>query len=129
MPKDFSAIQHRRMLQQERAKIRWQHRAARRRKGSGGQKKANQHAARCQQYAKDVRHEFAHQTSHQITRDSAIRLIVFEALNIKGMTKRAKAKQSESGKWLKNGAKAKSGLAKGILQSARTVHLRGMLHM
>lgn len=43
-------------------------------------------------------------------------MIYFDKLNTKGMTKRAKPKQDPiTGKWLKNGQSAKSGLNKAIL--------------
>lgn len=45
-------------------------------------------------------------------------LIVFEDLKVKNMTRRPKAKKGESGKWQKNGARAKAGLNKAILASA-----------
>ena len=44
-------------------------------------------------------------------------LFVFEALKVKNMTKKAKPKQDEQGRWLRNGAAAKSGLNKAILAS------------
>ena len=43
---------------------------------------------------------------------------VFEALPIKNMTKRPKAKKDASGRFLPNGAKAKAGLHRAILSSA-----------
>ena len=42
---------------------------------------------------------------------------MFEALKVQNMTKRAKPKQDQHGRWVKNGAAAKSGLNKAILAS------------
>lgn len=74
--------------------------------------------ARYQRYGGDVRRDLAHQTSHTLAVDKRYKLFVFEALKVKNMTKKAKAKKDEQGKWLRNGAAAKSGLNKAILASA-----------
>lgn len=50
--------------------------------------------------------------------DSRYKLFVFDSLKVKKMTKKAKPKQGEKGRWLRNGAAAKSGLNKTILASA-----------
>jgi putative transposase len=50
--------------------------------------------------------------------NSSAQFFGLEALNIKGMTKKPKAKQDEmTGKWLPNGRRAKAGLNKAILQA------------
>ena len=59
--------------------------------------------------------DFAHQTSHKIISDDNIQVIVFEDLNTKGLTKAPKAKTDESGRFIKNGARAKAGLNRAIL--------------
>jgi len=57
--------------------------------------------------------------SHHISKaiaDNTPLVAVFEDLKIKNMTRRAKAKQDpETGRWLRNNAKAKSGLKKALL--------------
>jgi putative transposase len=73
--------------------------------------------ARYQRYGADVRREVAHKTSHTLAQDEHYKLFVFEALKVKNMTKRAKPKQDEQGRWLRNGAAAKSGLNRAILAS------------
>ncbi len=114
---DLSVIQQQRILKQERHKKRWQRRLARRTKGSSSWIKAKQRIARYQRYAKDVRHDLAHQISYTLASHPQYQLFVFEALKVKNMTKRAKPKQDEHGRWIRNGAKAKSGLNKSILES------------
>lgn len=54
---------------------------------------------------------------HIVVKDHAS-VVVMEDLNLKGMTKKPKGKVCEkSGRWLKNKAKAKSGLNKALLNS------------
>ena len=115
---DFLPVQVKRLAKQEKHKKRWQKRQARRTKGSGNWVRAKRKVARYQRYGADVRRELAHQTSHVLAVDSRYKLFVFEALKVKNMTKKAKPKQDEQGRWLRNGAAAKSGLNKAILASA-----------
>ena len=115
---DFLPVQVKRLAKQEKHKKRWQKRQARRTKGSGNWVRAKRKVARYQRYGADVRWELAHQTSHTLATDSRYKLFVFEALKVKNMTKKAKPKQDEQGRWLHNGAAAKSGLNKAILASA-----------
>ena len=115
---DFLSVHAKRLAKQEKHKKRWQKRQARRTKGSGNWVKAKRKVARYERYGGDVRRELAHQTSHVLATDTRYKLFVFEALKVKNMTKKAKAKQDEQGRWLRNGAAAKSGLNKAILASA-----------
>lgn len=114
---DFSEVQEKRLADQDRQKKRWQKRQARRTKGSARWVKAKRKVGRYQRYGADVRRDVAHKTSHTLVVDSRYKLYVFEALKVKNMTKRAKPKQDEQGRWVKNGARAKSGLNKAILAS------------
>lgn len=114
----LSRVQQQRMEKKERARQRWQRRMARRTKGSSGWHKAKYRAARCQHYAKNVRQDFAHQTSYHLVTGEETRLVVFENLRVVAMSARPKAKRDESGKWLKNQARAKAGLNSKILASA-----------
>jgi putative transposase len=113
----FTAIQDKRLVAQERHKKRWQRRQARRVKGSKNSVKAKHKVARYQRYGADVRRDVAHKTSFNLAADPRYKLFVFEALKVQNMTKRAKPKQDEQGRWIKNGAAAKSGLNKAILAS------------
>jgi putative transposase len=113
----FTAIQDKRLLAQERHKKRWQRRQARRTKGSKNWVKAKHKVARYQRYGADVRRDVAHKTSHVLATDDRYKLYVLEALKIQNMTRRAKPKKDEQGRWLRNGAAAKSGLNKAILAS------------
>ena len=114
---DFTPPQKQQLLKQERHKKRWQRRQARRIKGSSGWIKAKRKVARYQRYGADVRRDVAHKTSHTLVANPRYKLFVFEALKVNNMTKKAKPKQDEQGKYIRNGAAAKSGLNKSILAS------------
>jgi putative transposase len=113
----FTDVQRKRLSMQERHKKRWQKRQARRTKGSKNWVKAKAKVARYQRYGADVRRDVAHKTSHTLASDDRYKLFVFEALKVQNMTKKAKPKQDEQSRWLRNGAAAKSGLNKAILAS------------
>lgn len=59
-----------------------------------------------------IRQDFSHQASRKVV-NRAKSIIALEALNLKGMTKRAKKKQ-QGRKFLKNQARAKSGLNRSL---------------
>ncbi|WP_051005338.1 hypothetical protein [Sulfobacillus thermosulfidooxidans] len=90
---DLLPVQQTRIQKARRQHRRWQRRAARRKKGSQNQKKAYRKVAHYPQYEKNVRHEYAHQTSHALVVHAAYDLYVFENLPIQQMTKRPKAKR------------------------------------
>ncbi len=96
----------------------WQRRAAKRKKGSKNQKKASRKVARYQQYEKNVRQDYAHQTSHVLVVHDDDDLYAFEALTIPNMTQHPKAKTDAHGRFLPNKATAKAGLNRAILSSA-----------
>ena len=96
----------------------WQRRAAKRKKGSKNQKKAYRKVARYQQYEKNVRQDYAHQTSHVLVVHDDDDLYAFEALTIPNMTQHPKAKTDAHGRFLPNKATAKAGLNRAILSSA-----------
>lgn len=115
---DLLPVQQTRIQKARRQHRRWQRRAARRKKGSQNQKKAYRKVAHSPQYEKNVRHEYAHQTSHALVVHAAYDLYVFENLPIQQMTKRPKAKKDAQGHFLPNGRAAKAGLNRAILASA-----------
>jgi putative transposase len=114
---EFTPVQDKRLAAQDKHKKRWQKRQARRTKGSSNWVKAKRKVARYQRYGADVRRDLAHKTSYALAADSRYKLFVFEALKVKNMTKKAQPKQDEQGRWLRNGAAAKSGRNKAILAS------------
>lgn len=110
---DLLPVQRERLAKKQRARARWQRRAARRVKGSANRRKANHKAARAGLYAADVRTNFAHQTSRSLV-DGPNLLFVFEALKVKNMTASAAGTVAEPGKKVAQ----KRGLNRSILASA-----------
>ena len=106
-------VQKHRLAKKELQRKRWQRRAARRIKGSANRRKAHQRAARAGLYAADVRTDFAHQTSRALV-DGPNLLFVFEALQVKNMTRSAAGTTYAPGKKVAQ----KRGLNRSILGSA-----------
>ena len=97
---DFSPIQRLRMEKKERARKGWQRKLA-----------------RSFEYAKEDRKEVIHKATHVLVSDPDRSLFVVEDLKIQNMTKRPEPKKDDSGRTLKNGARAKAGLNRAILSS------------
>ena len=95
-----------------------QRRASHRKKDSQNLKKAYRQAAKYHEYAKNVRQDYAHQTSHRLVEDERYVLYVFEDLFIKNMTRRPKVQRDARGRFLPNGRRAKASLNRAILASA-----------
>ncbi len=97
----------------EKRRRHYQRRAARGQKGSRRRDKILGKAARCSARIASVREDFLRKTAFQIAK-AAPEVVALEDLNLKGMSKRAKAKRDGSGKWLRNGAAQKSGLNRAL---------------
>ena len=106
-----------RMARRDRRRKRYQRQMARRTKGSGNWKRSLREARKSSEYAMNVRTNFAHQASRKIV-DGSCEVIFFEDLNIKGMTAKPKPRPNGRDGYLPNGAAAKAGLSKAILDSA-----------
>lgn len=123
---DFDPVQKERMEKKVRQTKRYQRQMARQRTQAAKEKrptganyrKTKKRLATSHQYGKNVREDFAHKTSRTIVHNPEILLVVYEDLNVKGMTKKPRAKKDENGKWAKNRAAAKAGLSKKILTAA-----------
>lgn len=111
----LSAVQEERICRKEVRRKRYQRKLARQQAGSRNAEKTKAEIAGTHVYGRNVRKDFAHQTSRRIVDKSEIKLIVFEKLNTKNMTARPEAKFDENRKPLPNGASAKTGLNKSIL--------------
>jgi len=95
---------------------RYQRKMARQVKGSNRRKETIKKISRIHEKTANVRDNFWHQTTRALVDNSQV--VVIENLQLKNMTRRAKAKQDEHGRWIKNGAAAKSGLNKAMLDVA-----------
>jgi putative transposase len=88
---------------------------ARKKRGSHRRKKAVKLVAKAHRKVRNQRADFLHKASRQLVNTYAT--MVFEELQPSNMSKRAKPKQDENGKYLPNGKSAKSGLNKSIVDA------------
>jgi len=86
-------------------------RKAVRKRGSNRRRKLAHREARIHQRIARARKDHAFKTAHQVVRTGK-KVLFYEDLDLKNLTKRNKAKQDETGKFLANGQSAKSGLNK-----------------
>lgn len=91
-------------------------RASRKRKGSHKRRKAYQRLARLENKVANRRADHQWKLANKLSRCCDV--LIFEDLNIKGMSARCKPKQDEKGKYIRNGAAAKAGLNKAILDAS-----------
>jgi putative transposase len=86
---------------------------SRKKRGSHRRKKAVKAVAKAHRKIRNQRKDFLHKASHPLV--NQYQVIVFEDLRTANLVKRPKPKQDEeTGKYLPNGASAKSGLNKSI---------------
>ncbi len=88
---------------------------SRKKRGSHRREKARKAVAKAHRKIANQRRDFHHKQSKQLVQEH--QTIVFEELEITNVSKRAKPKQDENGSYLPNGAAAKSGLNKSILDA------------
>lgn len=92
-------------------------RAGRKKKGSRKRRKAYQQLARLENRVANQRADHQWKTAKKLS--GLADLIIFEDLNIRGMSARCKPKKDElTGRYIENGAAAKSGLNKAILDAS-----------
>ena len=65
-----------------------------------------------------MRHDFAHKVSRALVSAPGVRLVVMEDLTIQSRTRRPKGKTDKAGRRRRNGARAKAGLNRSILDRA-----------
>lgn len=92
----------------------WQRKLARQQKGSRNRAKIKKKLQKDHAHRANIRRDFCHKASTAIV-EKAGRVIAVEDLKLKNMTARPDPKQDESGKYIPNGAAAKSGLNKSLL--------------
>ena len=91
----------------------YQRKAARGKVGSRRRDKVLGKASRCSARIAQIRMDFLRKACFDVAK-VAPEVVALEDLNLKGMSKRAKPKQDETGKWIRNGAAQKSGLNKAL---------------
>ncbi len=84
-------------------------------RGSHRRERARKAVAKAHRKIRNQRADFHHKQATNLVKEH--QTIVFEQLETTHLTKRAKPKQDENGKYLHNGASAKSGLTKSILDA------------
>jgi putative transposase len=94
---------------------RYQRRLARKQKGSANRAKAKAKVARAHRKVRNARQDFLHKASTRLVREND--LIVIEDLNVNGMTRRSKPRPDGNGGYRRNGAAAKAGLNKAVLDA------------
>lgn len=88
---------------------------SRKKRGSHRREKVLKAVAKAHRKISNQRRDFHHKQAKRLVSEHQI--IVFEELEITNISKRAKLKQDENGTYLPNGAAAKSGLNKSILDA------------
>jgi len=88
---------------------------SRKQRGSTRRRKAAKQVAKAHRKVANQRKDFLHKASKQLV--NRYGTIVFEELQPANMSKRPKPKQDENGKYLPNGAAAKGGLNKSIVDA------------
>ena len=88
---------------------------SRKKRGSHRRKKAVQQVAKCHRKIRNQRQDFHHKASRKLV--NQYQVIVLEDLQVKNLTKAPSPKQDEDGKYVPNGAAAKAGLNKSILDA------------
>jgi len=88
---------------------------ARKKHGSHRRTKAVQRVARLHRKIANQRRDFQHKAARKLV--NCYQVLVFEDLQVKNLTKAPAPKQDETGNYLPNGAAAKAGLNKSILDA------------
>jgi putative transposase len=120
--KDFAALSDgskiaspRHLERKARNLARYQRRLCRARKGSANRAKAKAKVARAHRKVRNARQDFLHKTSTRLVRQHDV--IAIEDLSVAGMTRRPRPKPDGRGGHARNGAAAKAGLNKAILDA------------
>ncbi len=114
---DGSTIENPRHLRQAENKLKQlQEALSRKKRGSKRRRKAVQRVGKAHRHIRNQRKDFHHKESRKLV--TTYQTIVFEKLQPANMSRRPKPKQDEAtGQYLPNGASAKSGLNKSIVDA------------
>jgi putative transposase len=115
---DFSSEQKRKKSRANLSIKILQKKLSRQKKGSKQRLVTKSRLGRKHQKIANIREDFAHKSSFKIVKQENIKVIIFEDLNTKGLTKAPKVKTDASGRFVKNGAAAKAGLNRSILDKS-----------
>jgi putative transposase len=113
---DGSTIENPRYLRKAEQKLKkLQEALSRKKRGSKRRRKAAQLVGKNHRHIRNQRKDFHHKEARKLVNGYGV--IVFEKLQPANMSKRPKPKQDEAGKSLPNGASAKAGLNKSIVDA------------
>ncbi len=114
---DETFIESPRYYRQAQADLKHKQQAlARKKRGSHRREKARKQVAKAHRKVRNQRRDFHHKQAKKLIQEHQV--IVFEDLQLTNLVKHAKPKQdAETGQYLPNGASAKSGLTKSILDN------------
>jgi len=113
---DGSTIENPRYYRKAEKRLeRLQQALSRKKHGSRRRRKAGKQVAKAHRKVSNQRRDFLHKASRKLV--NAYGTLVFEELESANMSKRPKPKQDENGKYLPNGAAAKGGLNKSIVDA------------
>jgi putative transposase len=113
---DGSTIENPRYYRHVEKKLeRLQQALSRKKRGSARRKKAVKQVGKAHRKVANQRRDFLHKASHALV--NSYGLLVFEELQPANMSKRPKPKQDENGNYVPNGAAAKGGLNKSIVDA------------
>ena len=101
-------------------RVRWEQRKLSRRvKGSSNYRKQKATVAKAYAKVRHYREDFQHQVSHRLVEDN--QFIGMETLAVQNMTRRAKKRVDENGKYVCNGRSSKRVMNRGILRNGWSV--------
>ena len=100
----------------EKKKKKLQKKLSRCQKGSHRRYRVKERLAKVSRKKTNIRDNFCHQVSRKIVDTPEAKVIVLEDLKIKNMTKKAAPKVDDSGRYIRNNRRAKSGLNRSILE-------------
>jgi putative transposase len=112
---DFTEEQKRKKKFKEKYIKRYQRKLSKQKKGSNKREKTKHKIAKAHQKISNIRLDFCHKASKKMVADKQAKILVFEDLKTKSMSKKPKAKPNTRGSWDRNNARAKAGLNRSIL--------------
>ncbi len=112
---DLTAGEKKKKQYHERRRLFYQKKLSRQTKGSKRRYVTKVRLSRKHAKVVNIRDNFCHQVSRKLVNAPLTRVLIFEDLGTKGMTRRPKPKKDAMGKFLPNKARAKAGLNRHIL--------------
>jgi len=113
---DFTEAEKHSFAEAERLRKKLQKKLSKQRKGSKRRQDTKTRIGKTYAKERNIREDRAHKISHDLVEDTA-QVNIFEDLSVSNMVRRPKVKRDANGKFLNNGARAKAGLNKSLLNS------------